>query len=332
VVFRSVWFSVHPELVEGRILSVHASTGSARTGETETCAQLLDRILAERRRRWEEKQLAKFKEQGKIPPQDWQDKYPEPVKPDITNLPELPDSWVWASVDQCALDETAITDGPFGSNLKSEHYQVNGPQVIRLQNIGEGVFVDSRAHISQEHYAHLTKHSVSTGDLVVAMLGEILPRACVVPDGIEPAIVKADCARIRVNRDLLLPTVLNACLNSPSTRERVVGLVKGIGRPRINLRHIRAIPVPLCSQAEQQAIESALVEANESIDNQLAAIELTLKRVSAQRKNILKAAFSGQLVPQDPDDEPAGMLLERIRAERATRAENGTRGRKSGTT
>ncbi len=162
--------AVHPELVEGRVLSVHASTGSARTGETETGAQLLDRILAERRRRWEEKQLAKFKEQGKTPPQDWQDKYPEPVKPDITNLPELPDSWVWASVDQCALDETAITDGPFGSNLKSEHYQVNGPQVIRLQNIGEGVFVDSRAHISQEHYAHLTKHSVSTGDLVVAML------------------------------------------------------------------------------------------------------------------------------------------------------------------
>ena len=203
--------------------------------------------------------------------------------------------------------------------------------MIRLQNIGDGVFVDARAHISEEHYAHLIKHSVSTGDLVVAMLGEILPRACFVPDGVEPAIVKADCTRVRVNRNLLLPTVLNACLNSPSTRERVVGLVKGIGRPRINLGHIRAIPVPLCSQAEQQAIESALVEANESIDGQLAAIDLSLKESEAQRKNILKSAFSGQLVPQDPDDEPASLLLERIRAERASRSDNGKRDRKSGT-
>ena len=54
-----------------------------------------------------------------------------------------------------------------------------------------------------------------------------------------------------------------------------------------------------------------------AISQQQAAIELGLKQSAAQRKNILKAAFSGQLVPQDPGDEPAAVLLERIRAERA---------------
>ncbi len=70
----------------------------------ETGAQLLDRILTERRARWEAKQLAKFKEQGKTPPKDWQKKYPEPVQPDTSDLPELPEGWVWASVDQLLAD------------------------------------------------------------------------------------------------------------------------------------------------------------------------------------------------------------------------------------
>jgi type I restriction enzyme S subunit len=68
----------------------------------ETGAKLLERIL-ERRARWEAKQLAKFKEQGKTPPKDWQAKYPEPVKPDTADLVALPHGWVWVSLDQMSL-------------------------------------------------------------------------------------------------------------------------------------------------------------------------------------------------------------------------------------
>ncbi|MFT0635762.1 hypothetical protein ACMFY5_27245, partial [Pseudomonas sihuiensis] len=63
----------------------------AKNTPAETGAQLLERILIERRARWEAKQLAKFAEQGKTPPRDWQKKYPEPIQPDITDLPELPE-------------------------------------------------------------------------------------------------------------------------------------------------------------------------------------------------------------------------------------------------
>ncbi len=69
----------------------------AKNQPTETGAQLLERILKERRARWEAKQLAKFEEQGKAPPKDWQAKYPEPVEPDTTDLPALPEGWVWAT-------------------------------------------------------------------------------------------------------------------------------------------------------------------------------------------------------------------------------------------
>ena len=322
------------KLAQYRLALLKAAVEGALTAEwrkknkvQETGTQLLDRILAERRQRWEEKQLAKFKEQGKTPPKGWQDKYSEPVKPETSNLPELPQGWVWASVDQCsAYESAAITDGPFGSNLKSAHYTESGPRVIRLKNIGEGFFVDAKAHISEDHYQSLKKHAVEAEDVVVAMLGEDLPRACLIPEGVAPGIVKADCARIRVNRDVLLPDFLTACLNSRNTKQRVASLIKGIGRPRINLQHIRGICIPLPSFAEQTQIVSVITGAFDEVSQQLEAIQLSLKQSAAQRKNILKSAFSGQLVPQDPTDEPASVLLERIRAERAARATNGKRG------
>lgn len=296
-----------------------ALTAEWRTNNTpaETGAQLLQRILTERRARWEAKQLAKFEEQGKTPPKDWQKKYPEPVQPDTADLPKLPKGWVWASVDQSSLDESAITDGPFGSNLKSSHYQETGPRVIRLQNIGDGVFIDAKAHISQEHYEQLMKHAVNESDLVVAMLGEVLPRACTIPAGVSPAIVKADCARVRLNRDLTTSHIVMSQLNSKTVRDAVLKFVKGIGRPRVNLGHIRAIPLAICSIEEQREIEKSLIDAEASISDQLKSIELSLKQLTAQRQNILRAAFAGELVPQDPNDEPASVLLERIRAERA---------------
>lgn len=108
-------------------------------------------------------------------------------------------------------------------------------------------------------------------------------------------------------------------LNSKPVRDAVLKFVKGIGRPRINLGHIRAIPVAICPMEEQLEIEKAVVEAQMSIKEQLKAIELSLKQSAAQRQNILRAAFAGQLVSQDPNDEPASVLLESIRAERAAR-------------
>jgi type I restriction enzyme, S subunit len=148
----------------------------------------------------------------------------------------MPRGWASTTVGEVA----ALTDGPFGSNLKTAHYVSEGPRVIRLQNIGAGAFRDERAHITIEHFETLRKHEVLPGDVVVASLGEEAPRACLVPPSLGPAVVKADCIRLRA-ADGIEPAFLMWILNSPPVKAQASRLIKGVGRPRLGLGGIRGL-------------------------------------------------------------------------------------------
>ncbi len=95
--------------VEGRLVPTEAELARAEGRDYEPASVLLERILAERRRRWEEAELAKMKAKGKAPKDDrWKAKYKEPVEPDTSDLPELPEGWCWASQEQVS---SLVTDG-----------------------------------------------------------------------------------------------------------------------------------------------------------------------------------------------------------------------------
>lgn len=145
-------------------------------------------------------------------------------------------------------------DGPFGSNLKTEYYTRSGPRVIWLQNIGEGVFLEAHAHLSDAHYQSLAKHHVHGGDVVIAALGNEAPRACLFPPSVGPAIVKADCIRFKPEVTVALPRYVNFALNHRGTKRRVAAIVHGVGRPRLNLSEIKAIQLPVPSLSEQHEI------------------------------------------------------------------------------
>jgi type I restriction enzyme S subunit len=312
--------SVLKSAVEGKLTEQWRAKHPAK----EPASALLARILLERRQKWEADQLAKFAAAKKEPPKNWRDKYVEPTPPDTTGLPELPVGWCWASVEQCATDEdNSIIDGPFGSNLKTAHYTDEGPRVIRLQNIGEGIFVDEDAHISWNHFSTLTRHSVKAGEIVVAMLGEMLPRACLVPDHIPPAIVKADCVKLTPNTALIAPYFLMTVLNAHPTRTRASGQIAGVGRPRLNLGKLRPFVIPLPPLVEQVQIAIEVEEKLSQIDAAKSQIEQCLLRSARLRQSILKQAFEGKLVPKDPKDEPAKVLLERLRASKSAHEGNG---------
>lgn len=161
-------------------------------------------------------------------------------------LGNVPEHWEVAPLRRFS---TKRCDGPFGSGLKSTHYTSGGVRVIRLQNIGQAEFKNKDAvYISSDYYALLGDHDVLKDDLLVAGLGdERIPagRACVAPDDIEPAMVKADCFRFRLVKDKVNPQFIAFQLSSTAVRASAV-LSTGATRQRINLQTTagRAVAVP----------------------------------------------------------------------------------------
>ena len=204
---------------------------------------------------------------------------------------DLPDGWTWARLeDLVAAEPRAITDGPFGSKLKTAHYTDTGPRVIRLQNIGDGVFRHEDAHVSEEHYMSLIQHSVREGDLVVASLGETLPRACLVPRWVPPAIVKADCIRVRLHPDLD-SSYINFALQRPSLRHQTATQIKGVGRPRLGLKGIRNLAVPVAPLSEQQQVVAAIEEHFSRLDAADTALTAAQRRLDALRRSAAAELF-----------------------------------------
>ena len=281
--------------------------------DAEPASELLQRILAERRAHWEKEQLDTYAERGKTPPKNWKVKYREPVSPD-TDLPPLPAGWVWATLDQIAAPgKHALTDGPFGSNLKTAHYTASGPRVIRLQNIGDGEFLDAEAHIGDAHFQTLRKYEAKAGDIVFAALGYNLPRSCIVPEGLGLAIVKADCVRFRPS-PLMSKECISSFVNAEPTRQRAKTLIHGVGRPRLNLRSLRTVALPIPPLEEQQAIADRIRGELAAVHEAEAALTDGLSHATNLRQSILHQAFTGKLLPQDPNDEPASMLIQRTSA------------------
>lgn len=206
---------------------------------------------------------------------------------------QLPPTWRVARLEELQSSEPrAITDGPFGSNLASAHYTEQGPRVVRLQNIGDGHFVDAKAHISESHFRSLRQHEVQSGDLLVASLGEVLPRACLAPEWLGPAIVKADCIRIRLADTVDRRWVLYA-LRRPSVRRWADEHRHGVGRPRLGLKVIRDLPIPLPGLLEQRRIVEILEDHFSRLDAADESLAMNLIRTKTLRASLMNSALKG---------------------------------------
>ncbi len=265
-------------------------------------------------------------EKGKKPPKPKQRATINPQHIPEEDRPKFPS--LWGAVRFGDLHLT-ISDGPFGSNLKSSDYTENGVRVIRLENIGYGEFLEEkRSFISEEKYEMIKKHSVYPGAIVVSSFVTDAVRSCLVPESIPLAINKADCFAVVLHSDEADKNFADYYIQSPQVFYQIEDLVHGVGRPRINTTQLKELHFPVCSPAEQAEIVRILDDRLEAADALEAEIDAALNRADALRQSILKKAFSGRLVPQDPDDEPAAELLARIKAERA-KAPNVSRKRKA---
>jgi type I restriction enzyme S subunit len=249
---------------------------------------------------------------------DWKQKFKEPSAPDTSNLPPLPEGWCWASIEELASPEPrSIQSGPFGSNLLHSEFQDTGILVIGIDNVLDGKFSPgSQNRISQTKYRELAKYSARPQDVLITVMATV-GRCCVLPADCEPAIITKHVYRISVDRALIDPFLLMEALRgSVAVEAQLKQRIRGQTRPGINGTILRSLAIPVPPIQEQARIVSE-VDLRLSLSDALhGAVQAGIMRSERLRQSVLQDAFTRQLVPQDPSDEPASVLLERIRVER----------------
>ena len=292
--------SVLKDACEGRLVPTEADLARAEGRDYEPADQLLKRILAERRARWE----AQKKRRGK---------YKEAVEPDTSSLLDLPEGWIWTTVDQLAEIKGGIQKQPKRAPA------ANPFPFLRVANVLRGSLNLSEVHRIELFSGELDKLRLVDGDLLIVE-GNGSPtqigRMAIWKGEIQDCVHQNHIIRARLY-DGLLPQYVESYWNSPIGASEVSKVASSTsGLYTLSVRKVSCLSVPLAPLAEQHRIVAEVKRRLSVIQQTEDAVEANLIRAERLRQSILKQAFSGKLVPQDFDDEPASVLLERICAER----------------
>ena len=223
---------------------------------------------------------------------------------------EVPDGWVWCRLKELALD---MADGPFGSNLKTEHYTTEKEaRLIQLSNIGEyGWREENTKYTTFEHAKNnIARSIVESGNLVIA---KMMPagRTIICPDTEKMYVLSSDAVKLVPTSIVNKLYLLNA-INSPTFRNSVTDNVQGTTRLRTSISKLRDCFFPVPPYNEQERIVQTIHETINIIDYLEENQSDLLTAVYNAKSKILDLAIHGKLVPQDPNDEPAEELLNRI--------------------
>jgi type I restriction enzyme S subunit len=287
--------------------------------DVEPALALLERIRAERRRRWEEAELAMMAAQGQAPEDDrWQARYQEPWASEVQAPSSLPASWLYLPLDELS---SLITSGSRGW---SRYHGRGADTIVLARNVARGrLDLSKRRRVdAPQTDSEIVKTEIEKDDVLIAIAGANAGDVCRAPEDLPGHYVGPSVAVVRPVLAELSPFILYYLACAEHGQRRLRELVHGPSRPeqrrrRLSADQVRTTMIPLPPQRELAEILDRIRTSSRqaaAVRSRVAKAEGTFARLE---QAILAKAFRGELVPQDPDDESASELLERLRAERA---------------
>ncbi len=228
---------------EGRLVPTEAELVRKEGRDYEPADKLLQRILLERRTRWEADTLAKMQASGKLPKDDtWKQKYKEPSAPDTSNLPELPEGWSWVSLETLIYGITA------GKDFRCEERPPEEGEygVVKVSAVTWGTFDELESKTCMTRSPWIDAYRICEGDFLISRANTIeLVGACVIAGELTRRLMLSDKI---LRLEIVVPGLkswLLAVLRSKWGRSEIERLSTGnqksmrnIGQDR--LRNIRA--------------------------------------------------------------------------------------------
>ncbi|CAD2266494.1 Type-1 restriction enzyme EcoKI specificity protein [Stutzerimonas stutzeri] len=227
-----------------------------------------------------------------------------------------------------------IKEGPQNGIYKPSSAYGSGVKIIRIDSFYSGEITDwGRLRSLQVDPRELEAWGVRESDILINRVNSIehLGKCALVRSVPEPAVFESNIMRMSLKRDVVHPEYLMRFLSSEVGRLRLIAKAKhAVNQASINQGDVKACKVPLPSIDEQTEIVRRVEQLFAFADQLEARLKAAQARIDRLTQSILAKAFRGELVPQDPNDEPASALLERIKAQRAA-APKARRGRRAAT-
>jgi type I restriction enzyme S subunit len=279
----------------------------------EPASQLVKSIIKGNLAEWENDQLLQVKKSRQDQKNDLlKKKYKQPLLPSTSTQAGLPEYWAWVTADQLFWSITS------GSRGWAKYYSEEGAFFVRVGDLSHdniSINLKSAQHVNPPDGAELRRTRVSSGDILISITADV-GRIALVPIGVKEAYINQHVALAK-SVPLFSHSYLAWFLLSPLGQKQLTDLQYGATKAGLGLDDIGRVNVPLAPLVEQYEIVEEIERRLSVLTETEKVIEQNLRRANSLRQSILRTAFEGRLVPQDPEDEPADKLLECIQEERA---------------
>lgn len=265
----------------------------ANKDKLEPASQLLERILKERRQKWEEQQLEQFKAKGKMPRDDkWKEKYKEPETVDVEPF-DIPDEWRWVSLD------TFLQNIEAGKSFKCDERPPNDGEtgIVKVSAVTWGEFDSNESKTVLDKSKINPNYRIEEGDFLFSRANTIeLVGACVIVKHADKDLLLSDKI-LRFVMPIEWKEWVQLCLRTQHGRSEMESLATGNQESMRNIAqgNIRKIRIPLIPDEELTEISSLVVQKIDAIVRMEIELNTQLANAEKNKQSILASAFSGSL-------------------------------------